>query len=82
MSRLGDSYTAAIRIVSEKRFVSNLFESLSCSAGSDDRVSTTIRQKDGKLDINIKAKDFNMLLAVNNNMMQAIKMLESVNLYE
>ena len=34
------------------------------------------------INISIKANDFNILLAVNNSIMQSIKMLETVNKYE
>ena len=35
-----------------------------------------------ELDISINANDFNMLLAVNNSIMQSLKMLETINQYE
>jgi tRNA threonylcarbamoyladenosine modification (KEOPS) complex Pcc1 subunit len=82
MSKQGSPLTANIKLKLDRPFLYNLFNALSYNAAKDKRVETNIKVKSDVLDITIKANDFNILLAVNNSIMQSIKMLEVINKYE
>lgn len=82
MSKQGNSYSASINLKLDESLMHNLFHSLSYNLTSDDRVKTRIKLASDRISISINANDFNMLLAVNNSIMQSIKMLETINMYE
>ncbi|MEM0142943.1 MAG: hypothetical protein QXL94_03185 [Candidatus Parvarchaeum sp.] len=82
MSKQDDISSASIKLKVDKNFAHNLFHALSYNVTNDVRVKTHIKLRPNELDIDIKANDFNILLAVNNNLMQSIKMLEIINGYE
>ncbi|MCL4397317.1 CTAG/PCC1 family protein [Candidatus Parvarchaeota archaeon] len=82
MSKQGNPFSASIRLTLDKNLLRNLFHALSYNVTNDRRVKTQIKLKSDNLGITINANDFNMLLAVNNSIMQSIKMLETINEYE
>ncbi len=82
MSKQGNLYSNSINLRIEKNSLNSLFKALSYNETEDKRVKTTIKLLADKINISIKANDFNILLAVNNSIMQSIKMLETINTYE
>jgi tRNA threonylcarbamoyladenosine modification (KEOPS) complex Pcc1 subunit len=82
MLKQGNLYSVTIKLKPDKNFLNNLFTALSYNETSDKRVKTKIKMLADGINISIKANDFNILLAVNNSIMQSIKMLETVNKYE
>jgi tRNA threonylcarbamoyladenosine modification (KEOPS) complex Pcc1 subunit len=82
MSKQGNYFSDTIRLKLNKNFLHSLFHALSYNVTNEQRVKTQMRLKSDKLDITISANDFNILLAVNNSIMQSIKMLETINRYE
>ncbi len=79
MSRLGSPFELTIKIRGDEGFLKNISSFLSNS--SSQRVKINVRHSNSLLSIAIKAADFNILLAVNNSIMQSLKMIEEVNLY-
>jgi tRNA threonylcarbamoyladenosine modification (KEOPS) complex Pcc1 subunit len=79
MSRPGSPFELIIKIRGDRDFLKNISSFLSNS--SSQRVKINVRHSEGLLSIDIKAADFNILLAVNNSIMQSLKMIEEVNLY-
>jgi len=82
MSKQDNPFNASIKLKFDKKFLSNVFYALLYNVTNDKRVKTHIKLVSDELDIKINANDFNILLAVNNSMLQSIKMLEAVNSYE
>ena len=82
MSKQDNPFSASIRLRFDKNFVYSAFYALLYNVTNDKRVKTKVKLKSNKLDITINASDFNILLAVNNSIMQSIKMLETINCYE
>ncbi|EEZ93105.1 MAG: hypothetical protein BJBARM4_0304 [Candidatus Parvarchaeum acidiphilum ARMAN-4] len=82
MLKQGNLYSVTIKLKPDKNFLNNLFTALSYNETSDKRVKTKIKMLADGINISIKANDFNILLAVNNSIIQSIKMLETVNKYE
>jgi tRNA threonylcarbamoyladenosine modification (KEOPS) complex Pcc1 subunit len=82
MSKQGNLYSNSINLRIEKNSLNSLFKAISYNETEDKRVKTTIKLLADKINISIKANDFNILLAVNNSIMQSIKMLETINTYE
>lgn len=82
MSKQDNPFSASIRLRFDKNFVYSAFYALLYNVTNDKRVKTHIKLVSDELDIKINANDFNILLAVNNSMLQSIKMLEAVNSYE
>jgi tRNA threonylcarbamoyladenosine modification (KEOPS) complex Pcc1 subunit len=82
MSKQDESYSIVVKIKKGQTSIQNVFTALHYNVTSDKRVTTKMRVNNNVLSISIKARDFNILLAVNNSVMQALKMLETVDLYE
>ncbi len=82
MLKRDSSYKVDIQIRSNTRFSEALAKALMHNNTSDRRVATNVKRDKNKVDITIKAIDLNIMLAVNNSVMQAIKMIESVDKYE
>lgn len=80
MSRQGSPFELTLNIRGEENFLENLEQSIAVS--SSHRAITRISHTQGSMRITIKAEDFNILLAINNSMMQSLKMIKEVNLYE
>ena len=82
MSKQDNPFNASIRLRLDRNFLRSIFYALSYNVTQDKRVKTQMKLKPDELDITINANDFNILLAVNNSIMQSIKMLETINVYE
>ncbi len=82
MSKQANHFNASIRLKLDRKFLRSIFHALSYNVTNDQRVKTQIKLKLDELSIKINANDFNILLAVNNSIMQSIKMLETINGYE
>ena len=80
MSKLDESLEMLIKIKGRKDFLDNIKHAL--KNVESDRVSTSVKCEKNTLSIYIKASDFNILLAVNNSIMQFLKMITEVNKYE
>ena len=82
MSKHDNPFNASIKLRLDGNFLRSIFYALSYNITKDKRVKTQMKLKPDELDITINANDFNILLAVNNSIMQSIKMLETINKYE
>ncbi|MCL4362163.1 MAG: hypothetical protein OH338_01920 [Candidatus Parvarchaeota archaeon] len=82
MSKQDNHFSASIRLKLDRNLMRSLFHALSYNITNDRRVNAQIKLSFNELDISINANDFNMLLAVNNSIMQSLKMLETINQYE
>ncbi|MCL4376338.1 hypothetical protein M1558_02515 [Candidatus Parvarchaeota archaeon] len=82
MSKQDNPFNASIKLRLDENFLRSIFHALSYNITKDKRVKTQMKLKPDELDITINANDFNILLAVNNSIMQSIKMLETINVYE
>ncbi|EFD92839.1 MAG: hypothetical protein BJBARM5_0430 [Candidatus Parvarchaeum acidophilus ARMAN-5] len=80
MSRRISPFELSIKINGNKEFLRNI--SFSIPKSNSKRASTQLRQLKNSLNIVIKAEDFNILLALNNSLMQLLKMVKEVDLYE
>ncbi len=79
MSKPDNPFELSIKITGQNSFLDNLASSISKPSGQ--RVSAVVKRKGSSLCITIKAKDLNILLAVNNSLMQFLKMINTINLY-
>ncbi|MCL5976148.1 MAG: hypothetical protein M1580_00935 [Candidatus Parvarchaeota archaeon] len=82
MSKQDNHFSADIKLKLDRNLMLSLFHALSYNITNDRRVNTQMKLGSNGLDISINANDFNMLLAVNNSIMQSLKMLETINQYE
>ena len=82
MSKQDNPFNSSIKLRLDGNSLSSIFHALLYNVTNDKRVKTQIKLKSDELDITINANDFNILLAVNNSIMQSIKMLETINVYE